>query len=85
MALVCQNLKKSHRYNAITKLKEFPLGLDSLYERMMHELDESDNRHLLRKTLAVVSVIRRPTTLEELGALAAIPDEWAGNLETLAK
>lgn len=85
VALVCQNLKKTHRHHVTAKLKEFPPGLDSLYKRMMHEVDESEDRDLLKKTLAVISVFRRPTTLEELRALAEIPDEWAGDLQSSAE
>lgn len=83
VALVCQNLKETHRQKVITKLKQFPLSLDSLYKRIIHELNKSEDRHLLRKTLAVIIVLWRPTTLKELEALVETPDDWPRGLQSL--
>lgn len=65
---------KAKRWNVTAKLKGFPPGLDALYERMMHALDESDDKDLLWRTLAVMSVVRRPITDQELTSIAEIPD-----------
>ena len=51
----------------------------------MHELDESDNEDFLRKTLAIASIFRRPTTLEEFRALVEVPAAWARDVESLAE
>ncbi|KAL6886862.1 quinon protein alcohol dehydrogenase-like superfamily [Trichoderma evansii] len=73
VALVCQDLAKIAPWNTLDKLEEmaeaFPSGLDSLYQRMMKRIDNSDSARLCKRILAVVSVVYRPVTLEELPSL----------------
>lgn len=83
VALVCQNLEKLSRLNIIAKLKTFPPGLDSLYERMMQKLDSSDDVNLLRQILALVTVVCRPITLQELTSFVGTPENIANDLELL--
>ena len=68
-ALVCQNLRKMSRLNVITKLKSFPAGLNSLYERMLQNIDDSEDTDLCRQVLAIAAVVYRPVTLQELASL----------------
>lgn len=80
VALVCEELKKGKARNAHKLLKAFPAGLDPLYERMMERIQDSEDAkdaedaELCRRILAVVTIVYRPITLEELPALVELPD-----------
>lgn len=78
VALVCEELKKSKARNTRKLLNAFPAGLDPLYERMMEHIqdsEESEDAELCKRILAVVAIVYRPITLEELPALVEIPDQ----------
>jgi hypothetical protein len=70
VALVCQDLKKTAKRNALKKLDSFPPGLDALYEQMMQQIRVSDDAELCKQVLALDALVYRPITLEELVALA---------------
>jgi hypothetical protein len=70
VALVCQDLEKKTKWNALKKLNSFPPGLDALYERMMQQISASDDAELCKQVLALDALVYRPITLEELVALA---------------
>ncbi|KAK3613497.1 hypothetical protein LTR22_028128, partial [Elasticomyces elasticus] len=40
VALVCQSLRNLQGRHVLRKLKDFPPGLDDLYERMTRQIDE---------------------------------------------
>ncbi|KAL2885879.1 Vegetative incompatibility protein HET-E-1 [Ceratocystis lukuohia] len=71
VALVCKELSNptTRKWETIKKLKSFPPGLDSLYGRMLEQIDGSDNADLFKAILATVLSVYRPVTLEELRAL----------------
>ncbi|KAF2727861.1 NACHT-domain-containing protein [Polyplosphaeria fusca] len=68
-ALVCQNLGKMSRLNIIMKLKTFPSGLDCLYKRMIQNINDSEDANLCKQALAIVAIVYRPITLQELASL----------------
>jgi hypothetical protein len=70
VALVCQDLKKTAKQNALKKLDSFPPGLDALYERMMEQIRMLDDDELYKQVLALDALVYRPITLEELVAVA---------------
>jgi hypothetical protein len=70
VALVCQDLEKTAKRNVLKKLESFPPGLDALYERMMQQISVSDDAEICNQMLALVALVYRPITLEELMALA---------------
>jgi hypothetical protein len=74
VALVCQNLEKIPQWNTLAKLNTFPPGLDSLYERMMEQICNSDNADLCKRVLASIAIIYRPITLKELTSLVEMPE-----------
>ncbi|KAF2730824.1 beta transducin-like protein HET-D2Y [Polyplosphaeria fusca] len=82
-ALVCQNLGKTSRLNVITKLKAFPPGLDSLYERMIQKINDSEDANLCRQALAIVAVVYRPITLQELTSLIEELDSIDKDLDSI--
>ncbi|KAL5381218.1 hypothetical protein DPSP01_007211 [Paraphaeosphaeria sporulosa] len=69
VALVCQNLQWTPKWNVLQKLAHFPPGLDSLYERMMDQISASDSASIFLRVLAVTAVLYRPVTITELVAL----------------
>ncbi|KAL2137696.1 hypothetical protein VTI28DRAFT_8520 [Corynascus sepedonium] len=60
-------------------LKTFPPGLDELYRRMIGQICNSRHAKLLRQILAVVSVVYRPVTLDELHSLVDTPYHASGD------
>lgn len=74
VALVCQDLNKTSRRHVLKKLEEFPPGLDDLYGRMIDQVRKSEDAELCKRILAVMSIVYRPITLDELTTLVEIPD-----------
>jgi len=83
VALVCQHLEKIPRWNIPAKLNAFPPGLNSLYERMMQQICNSDDANICKRILASIAIVYRPITLEELTSLVEVPKDIADNLESL--
>ncbi|KFA80387.1 hypothetical protein S40288_09853 [Stachybotrys chartarum IBT 40288] len=71
VALVCQELAgpKVRRRHTLNTLKSFPLGLDSLYDRMIGHVGDSKDAGLCKEILAIASVVYRPINLDELKIL----------------
>jgi hypothetical protein len=69
VALVCQDLEMTKKWNALKKLESFPPGLGPLYERMMQQISVSDDAELCKQILALEALVYRPITLDELVAL----------------
>ncbi|KAM6514247.1 hypothetical protein FALCPG4_015403 [Fusarium falciforme] len=71
VALVCQELagSKVRKRHTLNTLKSFPPGLDSLYDRMIGHIGDSEDAGLCREILAIASVVYRPITLDELKVL----------------
>lgn len=83
VALVCQNLEKISRWNVLTKLNAFPPGLDTLYERMMQQISDSDDADLHTQILGLVAVVYRPITIKELASLAELLEHMADDIESI--
>lgn len=69
VALVCQDLKMTHKFNVLKKIKLFPPGLDAFYKRMLDQISESDIADICQQVLASTAVLYRPVTIPELIAL----------------
>ena len=74
VALVCRDLTKTSRWNALSKLTAFPPGLDALYRQMMDQIYDSEDAGLCKRILAIVSAVYRPVTLDELTSFVDMPD-----------
>ncbi|KAI9783687.1 MAG: hypothetical protein M1839_003535 [Geoglossum umbratile] len=86
VALVCQNLEKIPRRKTLKMLDAFPPGLDSLYERMMEhicKIEDIRDVNLCKQILALVTIVRRPITLQELTSLADELEDVSDDLESL--
>ncbi|EHK45465.1 hypothetical protein TRIATDRAFT_292965 [Trichoderma atroviride IMI 206040] len=71
VSLVCQNLEKTTSLDILEKLDEFPSGLNSVYRRMIkqiNDIDGIDAKHCFQ-TLGIILLVYRPITLVELGCL----------------
>jgi hypothetical protein len=85
VALVYQNLQKVKPWNVLAKLNEFPPGLDSLYERMMEQISNSNDADLCKRILASIVIVYRPVTLKELTSLVNMPENITPNRQWLAE
>ncbi len=85
VALVCQQLSKTPGWKVQTKLTAFPPKLDALYKRMMDQICDSEDANLCKSILAIISVVHRPITLDEIAALVVMPAGVHGNYEALAE
>ncbi|KAF4636392.1 hypothetical protein G7Y89_g1706 [Cudoniella acicularis] len=76
VALVCQELARPEvrRRHTLAKLRAFPPGLDHLYRRMMNQICDSEDAELCKRILAVVSIVYRPVTLDELACFINMSD-----------
>jgi hypothetical protein len=83
VALVCQSLKTIPRWDVPAKLKAFPPGLNSLYERMMQQISSSDNADLCKRILATIAIVYKPTTLKGLTSLDEALESVVNDLESL--
>ncbi|KAF7170941.1 hypothetical protein CNMCM6106_005492 [Aspergillus hiratsukae] len=82
VALVCQYLERV-QWNPLAKMKTFPPGLDSLYQRMMQEIRESEEGGLCREILGFMAAAYRPITLQELASFSNILAEYSNDDESL--
>ena len=83
VALVCQNLENIPRGRIRARLNSFPPGLDSLYERMMKQICESEDSELCKRILASIAIVYRPITLRELVSLIEMLEDMFDDLESL--
>jgi hypothetical protein len=81
--LVCQDLEKVPGWNTLAKLNTFPLGLYPLYGRMMQQICSSDEADLCKRILALIAIVYRPITLQELASLVEMLEYMADDLESL--
>jgi hypothetical protein len=85
VALVCQELVHISGWEAEETLTMFPTGLDALYKLMMGQICNSKNAKLCKSILAIVSVVLRPITLDELASFIDLPPRSSGNYKVLAE
>jgi hypothetical protein len=85
VALACQDLVGLSGWEAIQRVKVLPVGLDALYRRMLQHICKSLHATLCKSILAVILVVRRPITVDELPSLVAIPAGCTGNYNRLAE
>jgi hypothetical protein len=83
VALVCQDLKTTPKWNVLKKLAQFPPGLDSLYRRMLQQIRESDSAEICLGVLAVTAVLYRPVTIAELVVLTKQLVDFTYDLESV--
>jgi hypothetical protein len=82
VALVCQDLRATPKWNVLRKLAQFPPGLDSLYKRMMQQIRETDAAEICQQVLASAAVLYRPVTIAELVVLVEALGDLADDLES---
>ncbi|KUJ23842.1 uncharacterized protein LY89DRAFT_726897 [Mollisia scopiformis] len=80
VALVCQSLSRISRLNTMANLAAFPLGLESVYKRMVQNIYTSENADLCKRVLSVVATAYRPLFLDELKSFIDLPEGVPGDL-----
>ena len=83
VALVCQNLAKIPRWDALASLVRFPPGLDTLYIRMLEQVCTSDYADLCKRVLATVAIVYRQITLEEVTTLVEEVENLSDDLASI--
>ncbi|KAJ5249441.1 hypothetical protein N7524_011757 [Penicillium chrysogenum] len=83
VALVCQELNKTSRRHVLQRLKEFSPGLDALYGRIIHQVQNLEDAELCKRILGVISLVYRPITLDELTTIVEILDDFSEDHEEL--
>jgi len=83
VALVCQDLEKIPKLAILTRLHDFPPGLDALYERMMKQIRNSDYTDLCNRILASIAIVYRPVTLTELTSLVNVHEDMSDDIESI--
>ncbi|KAH6871199.1 NACHT domain-containing protein [Thelonectria olida] len=85
VALACQDLEKIPRRNTLAKLKAFPPGLDSLYERMIEQIRKTDDSDLSMRILALLTIVYRPISLHELTSFVDMLEGMADDVDSLVE
>jgi hypothetical protein len=83
VALVCQDLKATPKWNILKKLYLFPPGLDPLYGRMLNQISKDDGAETCRQVLASAALLYRPVTISELVALVEELEDLADDLDSV--
>ena len=83
VALVCQNLKNIPRARIRARLTSFPSGLDSFYERMMTQINKSDDSEVCKQILAIIATVYVPITLTELTSLVEMLEDASDDKDSL--
>ncbi|KAH6724991.1 hypothetical protein BKA61DRAFT_537097 [Leptodontidium sp. MPI-SDFR-AT-0119] len=85
VALVCQELASISGWEVEEMLSAFPPGLDAIYMRMMQQIGISRAAKRCNSILAVVSIVYRPITLDELPSFVDMPSQSSSNYKALAE
>ncbi|KAJ5039137.1 hypothetical protein NUH16_008918 [Penicillium rubens] len=85
VALVCQELDRTSRRHALTKLEAFPPGLNALYSRMIDQVCKSEDAELCKQILAVTSLVYQPITVYQLTSFIEVPNDICGDYEALSE
>jgi hypothetical protein len=85
VALVCQELERTEKWNVLKKLDSLPPGLDALYRRMMEQIRDSESDEICLQVLASTAVLYRPVTIAELVALVEQLDDFVDDLKSVRR
>jgi hypothetical protein len=74
VALVVQELERPESWDPLQVVKEAPLGLHQLYDRMMDQIQQLTKRNseICRLLLSTASIAYRPLYLAEMGSLCGL-------------
>ncbi|KAL9095674.1 MAG: hypothetical protein Q9165_002106 [Trypethelium subeluteriae] len=83
VALVVKNFRNIPRGRIRARLKSFPPGLDSLYERMMKQIYESEDSELCMQILASIVTLYEPIAVTGLTSIIKMLEELSNDIESL--
>ncbi len=75
VALVCKRLQEIPKRKTLSELRNFPPGLDSLYQLMINRIRDSADASLYKQILAIASIVFEPITFDELNYFVEIPED----------
>ncbi|KAJ5380537.1 G-protein beta WD- 40 repeats containing protein [Penicillium cataractarum] len=77
VSLVCKQLERVCRDDALTTIQNLPLGLNPLYDRVLNQLNEGELDDVQRcmRLLKVMMLAYRPLGVEEVGSVTGLTDE----------
>jgi hypothetical protein len=67
----------------LAKLNAFPSRLDSLYERIVERICNSDNVNIYKRILTSIAIVYRSITLKELISFIEMLKDISDDLESL--
>jgi hypothetical protein len=88
VALVCKKLEEIQRWRTQAALKELPPGLEPLYERMMEQIQSGngpEDANLCTQILRSATVAYRPLRLQELAAIAHLPEGLCEDIPSITE
>jgi hypothetical protein len=83
VALVCQDLKATPKWNVLKKLVQFPPGLNDLYKQMLQQITSSHSANMCLQVLAVIAVLYRPVTVAEIVVLTEQLADFVNDLDSV--
>ncbi|USP79361.1 uncharacterized protein yc1106_06635 [Curvularia clavata] len=83
VALVCQDLKATPKWDVLEKLAQFPPSLDLLYRQMLDQIRKSSSARRCLRVLAVTTVLYRPVAVAELVVLTKQLADLVDDLESV--
>ncbi|CAG7918327.1 unnamed protein product [Penicillium olsonii] len=85
VALVWKHLTEVPWWKVREKLKEFPPGLDKIYERMIGQIIRLEDADLYKSVLRVSTTVLRPITLDEMMIYVDVPEDSVEVLEDVVR
>ena len=85
VSLACKMLEGVLACDIESTLEEFPSGLESIYERMMKQVERSNDIKNCKRIITSAILARRPLHLKELEAIADLPMKLRGDLSSLTR
>jgi hypothetical protein len=85
VALVCQELERTEKWNVLKKLASLLPGLDALYRRMLGQISDSDSAEICLQVLASAAVLYRPVTIPQLVTLVKQLDDFVDDPESVRR
>lgn len=87
VALVCKELRDVEKWDIPQVLTELPSDLEALYARMIEQIRQlkRGNTKLCFQVLSIATLAFRPLSLQEVAALADLPDQFSRDPQSLSR
>jgi hypothetical protein len=87
VAFVCKELQTVENWNTLQVLKEIPVDLKPLYDRMVKQIQllKQNDREFCWNILSTTTLAYRPPHLLELAVLADLPEQLSSKVQSLIR